>query len=141
MSGDEPIQGWLSVLNPVLYPPNDAKRRIEDAPGCPEFGEESVLDRGPQGRAPRGGSVRPGLHRPVAGGAPVTWWDPATLKLDVEEPAPLRQQHILEADPQGVAAAAGEESYARWKAARKELFAQASNPLIRSERITTVAGA
>ena len=125
VSGDEPIQGWLSVLNPVLYPPNDAKRRIEDAPRCPEFGEESVLDRGPKGKTPKGGSVRPGLHRPAADGPPVTWWDPAMLKLDVEEPAPLRQQHILEADPQGVTAAAGEESYARWKAARNGLFAQA----------------
>jgi ATP-dependent exoDNAse (exonuclease V) beta subunit len=141
VSGDEPIQGWLSVLNPVLYPAKDAKRRIEDAPGCPEFGEESVLDRGPKGKPPRGGSVRPGLHRSAAGGPPVTWWDPATLKLDVEEPAPLRQQHILEADPQGVATAAGEESYARWKADRNELLTQASKPLIRSERITTVAGA
>jgi hypothetical protein len=53
----------------------------------------------------------------------------------------LRQQHILEADPQGVAAAAGEESYARWKTARDELLAQSSTPLIRSERITTLAGA
>lgn len=141
VSGDEPIEGWLSVLNPVLYPPEGAKRRIEDAPGCPEFGDKSVLDRGPRGMAPRGGSVRPGLHRPVAGGAPVTWWDPATLKLDVEESAPLRQQQILEADPDGVAAAAGEESYARWKAARNEVLAQASMPLIRSERITAIARA
>jgi ATP-dependent exoDNAse (exonuclease V) beta subunit len=139
VSGDEPIQGWLSVLNPVLYPPSDAKRRVEDAPGCPQFGDESVLDRGPKGKIPRGGSVRPGLHPPLAAGPPVTWWDPATLRLDVEEPAPLRQQHILEADPQGIAAAAGEESYARWKAARNELLAQASRPLIRSERITALA--
>jgi hypothetical protein len=60
-----------------------------------------VLDRGPKGKTPRGGSVRPGLHRPLASDPPVTWWDPATLKLDVEEPAPLRQQHILEAIHKG----------------------------------------
>jgi hypothetical protein len=76
----------------------------------------------------------------MAAGPPVTWWDPATLKLDVEEPASFRQ-HVLEADPEGIAAAAGEESYARWKTARDELLAQSSTPLIRSERITTLAGA
>ena len=95
--GDGPIAGWLDVLNPALYPLGDAKRRPSPAPGCPAFGNDSVLDRGPEGIPPAGGSVQPGLHRPSADGPPVTWWDPAVLQLDVEEQAPLRQQRILEA--------------------------------------------
>ena len=74
-----------------------------------------MLDRGPKGVPPAGGSVRPGLHPPSAGGPPIVWWDPAVLELDVEEEASLRQQRILEPDPDGTAAAASEENYARWK--------------------------
>ena len=50
--GDEPIEGWFKVLNPVLYPTEDARRRSQPAPGCPAFGEESVLERGPRGNRP-----------------------------------------------------------------------------------------
>ena len=65
-----------------------------------------MLERGPEGMPPAAGSVRPGLHRPMADGPPVVWWDPAKLLLDVEEQAPLRHQRILEMDPEGAAAAA-----------------------------------
>jgi ATP-dependent exoDNAse (exonuclease V) beta subunit len=50
--GDERIKGWLEVLNPMLYPPVEAQRRSKPGPSCPTFGEDSVLDRGPEG--PRG---------------------------------------------------------------------------------------
>jgi ATP-dependent helicase/nuclease subunit A len=49
--GDEPIEGWLGVLNPVLYPPGDARRNSDRADGCPSFGEDSVLERGAKGVA------------------------------------------------------------------------------------------
>ena len=51
----------------------------------PAFGDESVRERGPKGKPPAAGSVRPGLHTPALGGAPVVWWDPAVLTLEVEE--------------------------------------------------------
>lgn len=97
--GDGPRSGWLDVLNPVLYPTGDAKGNAGLAPGCPAFGGDSVLDRGPGAVAPAGGSIQPGLHRSHREAAPVTWWDPGVLVLDVEEQAPLRQQRILETDP------------------------------------------
>jgi hypothetical protein len=96
--GDQPIEGWLEVLNPMLYPPDDQRRNAEPAPGCPGFGEESVVDRGPDGHPPAMGSVRPGLHRPTADRPPVVWWDPAALALEVEEKVALRHQRILEVD-------------------------------------------
>jgi hypothetical protein len=95
----------------MLYPPDDKRRNAEPAPGCPGFGEESVVDRGPDGHPPAIGSVRPGLHRPTPDGPSVVWWDPAALALEVEENVALRHQRILEVDD-GVTAAASEQNYA-----------------------------
>ena len=139
--GDASIAGWLDPLQPVLYPPESAKRTVAAAPGCPAFGDDSVLDRGSEGIPAPGGSVRPGLHVLSAGEAPVVWWDPAVLRLDVEEQAPVRQQHILQADPEGTAAAAGERMYAQWKGAREETLARASRPSMAVQTVTSLAGA
>jgi ATP-dependent helicase/nuclease subunit A len=135
--GDAPISGWLEVLNPVLYPKEDKRCQAEHAAGCPEFGVDTVLDRGDQGTPPVGGSVAPGLHCPGENGPPVVWWDPAVLTLDVQEQAPLRQQRILEADPDGTS----EKSYACWKAARDEVIVSASRPSKSVQTVTALARA
>jgi ATP-dependent exoDNAse (exonuclease V) beta subunit len=119
--GDQPIDGWLGVLDPMLYPLDNARRRSVSAPRCPMFGDDSVVERGPEGRPPAHGSVRPGLHHPKADGPGVVWWDPAALSLDVEEQDQLRHQRILQTDPDGTVAAASEENYAAWKAGREIL--------------------
>ena len=36
------------MLNPAIYPPQEARRSASAAPGCPAFGDDSVLDRGPK---------------------------------------------------------------------------------------------
>jgi ATP-dependent helicase/nuclease subunit A len=95
--GDQVIEGWLTVLEPVLYPPHTARSTSSRPPGCPSFGADSVLDRGPKGAIPPGGPVRPGLHHSIPSGPPVVWWDPSHLMLEAEEPLPLRHQQILEA--------------------------------------------
>src|SRR5262249_3304340 len=77
-------------------PPDEAKGQSERVPGAPSFGQESVVDRGAQGMAPDGGSVRPGLHRAQVGSHTVAWWDPNVLALEVEENVGVRQQSILE---------------------------------------------
>jgi ATP-dependent helicase/nuclease subunit A len=46
--GDRPLAGWLEVLNPALFPPDESKGHSEPVPGAPSFGKESVVDRGPQ---------------------------------------------------------------------------------------------
>jgi ATP-dependent exoDNAse (exonuclease V) beta subunit len=134
--GDGPRQGWFEVLNSVLYPPENARRNSMPAPGCPAFGEESVLARGPKGKRPAAGSVRPGLHVSQPEGAPVVWWDPAVLRLEVEELAPLRHQRILEMDDAG-AAEASERSYAAWKSERESLLTRASEPFMSVRTITS----
>jgi ATP-dependent exoDNAse (exonuclease V) beta subunit len=138
--GDQPINDWLEVLDPMLYPPDDKRRICEPPPGCPGFGEDSVLERGPDAHLPAMGSVRPGLHRSTAGGPPVVWWDPAALSLEVEEQTALRHQRVLEADPDPVAAAASEQDYAAWKAEREAVLARASQPSLRVQTVTALAG-
>jgi ATP-dependent helicase/nuclease subunit A len=139
--GDQPIEGWLEVLNPVLYPQDEARRQSGPAPGCPRFGDDSVLERGPGGHPPPCGSVSPGLHRPIANGPPVVWWDPAQLLLEVEEQAPLQHQLILQADLDPSAAEASEASYAAWNAAREALLAQTSYPSMSVQTVTSLVRA
>jgi ATP-dependent exoDNAse (exonuclease V) beta subunit len=58
----------------------------------------------------------------------------------VAEQAPLRQQRILQTDPEGAAAATSEAAYAVWKTGRDELIDRASQPLLRVQTVTTLAG-
>ncbi len=78
--GDGPYEGWLATLNPVLYSADEDSFNPEtkQPPGCPKFGEDTVVDR-PPNAARRIGSVSPGLHRPAAGEHRVVWWDPSVL--------------------------------------------------------------
>jgi ATP-dependent exoDNAse (exonuclease V) beta subunit len=137
--GDQPIDGWFAVVNPTLYPPDAAKRQSESALGCPEFREDSVLDRGAQGVAPPGGSIRPGLHKPRVGDHDVVWWDPSVLALDVEEQLGVRQQRILEVDDDSAEAVVSQENYARWNEARSTTIAQASRASIEVQTVTAFA--
>jgi ATP-dependent helicase/nuclease subunit A len=136
--GDAPVEGWLQVLDPMLYPQKDMRRQSIPATGCPAFGEDSVLNRGPEGHPPPEGSVRPGLHRIISDGPDIVWWDPAVLPPEPEEHAPLRNQRVLEADTQG-AAAASEVNYASWKDRRRTLIARASRPVFKVQTITSLA--
>ncbi len=137
--GDKELDGWLEVLNPALHPADDAKIQSDTVPGAPTFGEHSVVDRGPQGMEPAGGSVRPGLHRPRVGAHSVAWWDPNVFTLDVEENVGLRQQRILEADESGTEVARGEQAYVQWKEGRSAAIAQASRPSITVQTATAFA--
>ncbi len=97
-----------------------------------------MLERGPKGNSARQ-RLRPARSaRPAPGGAPVVWWDPAILALDVEEHAPLRHQRILEADADCAAAAESERNYAAWKTERKALLAKASEPSLLVQTVTSL---
>ena len=137
--GDKELDGWLEVLNPALYPADDAKTQSDTVPGAPSFGEESVVDRGPQGMVPAGGCVRPGLHGPRVGTHAVAWWDPNVLALEAEENVGVRQQRILEADESGTEVARGEQTYAQWKEGRSAAIAQASRLSITVQTATAFA--
>ena len=119
--GDAPFEGgWVSPLNRALYPPRSHYRRSHPAPGCPPFGERSVLERPASQDGQPEASVRPGLHTPEAGEHQVLWWDPATLKLRVAANFGLSQEDLLVADEGGQIAAAGEDRYYKWRSRRAE---------------------
>jgi ATP-dependent helicase/nuclease subunit A len=115
--GSAPQEGWLGRLNPVIYPaPKDWRVPLEPAPpGCPVFGDDSVVVRPPKAPA-KSRVVAPGLHRAQAGDHHVVWWDPAKLRLDARETMGLRQHRLLTADKGERAASQGAQEYGQWKA-------------------------
>jgi ATP-dependent exoDNAse (exonuclease V) beta subunit len=126
--------GWLDALDPVLYPPE--RRGGTAAPGCPMFGEDTVLERTDQASRSTGSSVRPGLHRPATGAHTVVFWDPAALDLDREDDAGQRQQKILAVDDRGVVAKEGIEQHAAWRRGQDAAIARGARPSLVVRTVT-----
>ena len=125
--GDVAREGWIQPLNKAIYPPKDRWRTAEKAPGCPAFGDETVLERAQvPGMLQR--SVKPGLHRGECGGCEVVWWDPSVLNLDIPMNFGLREQQILTEDETGEATRAGLAQYRAWQQRRTQWMARASAP-------------
>jgi len=59
------------------------------------------------------------------------WWDPTTLRLDVQESVGLSQQKLLEADERGIRSEEGVGAHARWQAERVRVREVASTPSVR----------
>lgn len=144
--GDDELEGWLEVLNPIAYPQVDERRNAVPAPGCPAFGEESVRSRPRHPSLEDVVSVAPGQHRPALGAHEVVWWDPTVLALDKEPRAGLRHQKILEAQS-SEASDEGTEAYGDWKAARQKTIDSGEVPEFfvqtvtkRAEGLNAVAG-
>lgn len=132
---EEPTDGWLDPLAPVLYPRPEDRRASEEAPGCPAFGEDTVFERPANVERDADWSVRPGRHRPASGEHRVVFWDPRALELDKEDEAGLRHQKVL---AKGPAADRSERQHAAWKAARRDAVAVASTPTLRVRAVTEV---
>jgi ATP-dependent exoDNAse (exonuclease V) beta subunit len=133
--GDEPAEGWVDLLHPVVYPKPGQWRHAAVPPGCPPFGEDSVFER--PSKVPLGpeDSVQPGQHQPEVGEHRVVWWDPAVLGLDREADAGVRQQRILAADDGG-AAFEGERKHAEWQAHRADSLRKGGEPTLRVQTVT-----
>src|SRR3989442_11140051 len=95
---DGASDGWSSRVHAAIYPPAERRRASQPAPGCPAFGEDSVLER-PDRDTPGRDNVRPGLHAfgDGADGAryDVVWWDPRHLRLDVQRVYGLRREDLI----------------------------------------------
>jgi ATP-dependent exoDNAse (exonuclease V) beta subunit len=125
--GDEQREGWLRPLNKALYPPRTSFRKSTVAIRCPAFGEATVLKRPVEFDGMAEASVRPGLHRPEQGGHSVVWWDPSTLRLDVEPSFGLSQEDIL-IEGDGVRARESVASYEQWRVSREAVIAAGAKP-------------
>lgn len=133
---DDAPDGWLEPLGRVLYPSERDRRASRPAPGCPAFGEDTVLERPETASRGPGSSVRPGLHRPAVGSHDVVFWDPRALRLDREDEVGLRQQKILAVDDKGTAARDGIEQHAAWLEARRTAVERASVPTVVVHTVT-----
>ena len=117
---DELKDCWVSPLHKALYPSGRDGRRSELAPGCPAFGESSVMNLPSEYHEDF--SVKPGLHH-IQGAHDVVWWDPYKLRLGVESSVGLRQEEILAGgSPDST------RRYKAWQEQRQEILAQGRQP-------------
>jgi ATP-dependent helicase/nuclease subunit A len=139
--GDEGIDAgwWLAPLSPSVYPRPEDWRAERPAPGCPPFGDDSVLERPNKAERDKRSAVRPGVHVPQAGTHEVVWWDPSVLKLRADQDAGLRQQRILAADaasPTSGRDAESEREHDAWQKRRAATLATGSTKSHRVEIVT-----
>jgi ATP-dependent helicase/nuclease subunit A len=128
--GDQEVEGWVAPLNKAIYPDRRNFRKSQPAPGCPRFGEATVINRPVDFLRQGEFSVRPGLHAPLAGRHSVTWWDPAALRLGVEPAMWLdRADTLLAGDETGVGEASV-ESYRQWAEARERDLEAGARPSV-----------
>jgi ATP-dependent helicase/nuclease subunit A len=134
---EERAGGWLSPLHDALYPPKDAWRVTEAAPGCPAFGGTTVLNRPPEN--PEEVSVTPGLHAPKTGGHQVVWFDPAVLGLHAAETDGVENEDVLKGTrEQG---AEGLRLYQQWRDRRSARIARGITPSFRIRTAETLGRA
>jgi ATP-dependent exoDNAse (exonuclease V) beta subunit len=146
--GDDPFasdpelgaSSWVAPVQQALYPPAERRRASRSGPGCPVFGEDSVLRLDDQ--APGADNVRPGLHEIAAvdGPYPVVWWDPARLALDVEPLLGLRRDDLLK-DVGGGVVEADRARHEAWQAARRAVLERGARPSLVVQRVTEWASA
>ena len=122
--GDEELDGWLSPLEQGhLSGARPLSRLRLRAPGCPEFGEASVVDR-PFFSSDEP-SVHPGLHAPRQGPHAVVWWDPHALNLGAPASFGLRQEEILLPLDASESESPSLKTYREWQAKRDQVSAAA----------------
>jgi len=129
--------GWLSPLHAALYPPKEQWRKARPAPGCPNFGDTTVLNRPPD--RPEEVSVHPGLHYPHVGSQPVVWFDPCVLRLKAQKAEGIENEQVLQGTPEQ--AAEGLRRYQEWKDARAAMVESGGTPRYRTVLAERFSGA
>jgi ATP-dependent exoDNAse (exonuclease V) beta subunit len=138
--GDDPFQagwdgasdGWICPLHDAIYPAADRRRESQDGPGCPAFGEDSVIER-PDRDTPGRDNVRPGLH--AFGDYDVAWWDPRVLRLDVQRVYGLRREDLI-LEPGREIVEADRRRHEDWLAARRAAQETGARPSLRLQVVT-----
>ncbi len=118
--------GWLSPLDALVYPPEPGPG--EPAPGCPSFGDDTVLHRPDKARGNHRSRVGPGRH-----GA-VVWWDPKLLDLDVRTTEGVHHRELLR--PGTDAAVRSLAAEREWSSERVATRRRASEPSVRARTVT-----
>jgi ATP-dependent exoDNAse (exonuclease V) beta subunit len=134
---DAATDGWISPVHAAIYPTAERRRVSEPAPGCPAFGDDSVLDR-PDSDTPGHDNVRPGRHtfRPARDDEyGVVWWDPRALTLDVTRVYGLRREDLIQ-DPGRELVDADRRAYDQWREARRLAQERGAVPSVRTRSVT-----
>jgi ATP-dependent exoDNAse (exonuclease V) beta subunit len=149
--GDDPFQagweaasdGWIGPVHSAIYPPAERRRMSCDAPGCPAFGDDSVLER-PDRDSPGSDNVRPGLHvfwdDDAGARYDVAWWDPRQLAMDVQRVYGLRREDLIQ-DPGRETVESDRKRYDEWLAGRREAQELGARPSLRVRTVTEWARA
>jgi ATP-dependent exoDNAse (exonuclease V) beta subunit len=116
---------WISALNPSLYPAGKTYRFPVIAPGCPRFGDDTVIDRPSNALVMPGEGIRPGQHKPRKGPHQVVWWDPSLLERTPVAKPGVRRYQILQPN-EGPQENSGQEMHERWSARRKSILDKGS---------------
>jgi len=132
--GDGPIEGWLEVLSPALYPPLERCRTSEpSAYRLPSFGADSVAQR--QHPMPAY-SVAPGVHVPERGEQRVVFWDPGLLEHATPARAGVAQMHLLQSADGSPAEQRGSPAYRAFRERSDAARANASARSLTSSSMT-----
>lgn len=137
--GDARQPGWVDALHPALYPTAQTKRTPTLAPGCPAFGDDSVLEVPARAQRSKDESVAPGQHVPERGEHRVVWWDPRALVLDRTPVGGVRQQELLSPAGDSAAERTSAERYEKFEATRHATLERASTATLRTSTITALA--
>jgi ATP-dependent exoDNAse (exonuclease V) beta subunit len=140
--GDQPYDGWLGTLSPVIYPSEDSSFKPEttEPAGCPKFGADNVAVRPRKALRPSG-SVSPGLHRPQAGKHRVVWWGPGVLELNKEGAHDSTLTEFLKEDEKKIRSTEGIQLHEEWQAQRANVREVAGKPEWRVVTVTAHAAA
>jgi ATP-dependent helicase/nuclease subunit A len=128
-TGDQPYDGWLATLNPVLYPDEGSSFKPESKQpvGCPKFGDDIVTAR-PLNAFRQKGSVSPGLHKPMSGDHTVVWWDPVILPRGNQGRTSTRLSDFLKEDDGKLQSTEGIRLHQEWQTQRKVVRQIARQP-------------
>jgi ATP-dependent exoDNAse (exonuclease V) beta subunit len=140
--GDGPLtDGWVSPLNDAIYPAFDRRRAAADAPGCPAFRRDSVVER-PNGDPARADTVQPGAHRFGSGDRAydVIWWDPSVLNLGDRVPPGVRHEGLIGKDAPRTIVEDTIAAYRAWEADRTLALERGARPSLVIQTATDWAG-
>jgi ATP-dependent helicase/nuclease subunit A len=132
--GEQVENSWLTALYGAVCPDRKGWKESEPSPGCPSFGDATVLNK------PGMATQRPGRH--LIGDSQdedscfVTWWDPAALKLDAEGKFGVRQQELLEKPADPAVVAEDRERFESWQRHRESVLLRASVATLTIQRAT-----
>lgn len=136
--GPFPEERWSSIFHAAIYPDTAQRSSAAPAPGCPEFGPDSVLRRPFSLDVLDRPPVKPGWHPTLAGGSGAVWWAPGVLDLNRHERGGVRQQEILMADGE---AAAAKLAHQGWSDQRRARLESGATSHWRTRSVTQVAHA